>query len=283
MTLNLKENAVCVWDFTMFLPENQGEEAVRQRLKKCLREYGKKWSFQLEKTPTTDRLHYQGRVSLKLKTRLPGVANIFSTVQSAHLSPTSRANQDNMFYTMKTETRVLGPWTDQDPYVPVQVSSITMLLPWQEKIILRSQHVRPLDRTVDIIVDTGGNIGKSVLTNYMSVHHGAMDFPLIESHKDILQNAYGMLAGQPEDITPVFIIDLPRAIRKDRVAFIFAAIETLKNGRCADQRYTYRSKRFNTPYIIVFTNERPNPEWLSPDRWTFLTVGDDLDLREESN
>ncbi len=171
-------SAVCVWDFTLSKDKINKEEWI-----KTLNKVAKKWCFQEEKGKT-GYLHYQGRLSLKIKTRLGGVKGIN---QTAHWSKTSSANRDNMFYVMKDETRTDGPWqsTDEIIYVPRQIREIKALYPWQEKVIEISEKWDT--RTINVVIDTKGNTGKSTLVTYMGVYKMGTALPPMKNYKDIMR------------------------------------------------------------------------------------------------
>lgn len=63
-------NAVTRWDFTL-----KTEGTASEELKKFLSAIAKKWCFQLERGEENGFLHYQGRVSLKVRTKRPKVIN----------------------------------------------------------------------------------------------------------------------------------------------------------------------------------------------------------------
>ena len=111
------KDPIAVWDFTLAERTcNVGE------LKEFLNKHCKRWAFQLEEGEQNGYKHYQGRVSLKVRAR-KGPCH-----DAIHWSPTSKdvAVTGNEFYVLKEETRVLGPWTDRDPYIPRQVRGIEL-------------------------------------------------------------------------------------------------------------------------------------------------------------
>ncbi len=60
-----------------------------------------------------------------------------------------------------------------------------------------------------------------------------------------------------------YLIDLPRAMQKERMASFFSGIEALKNGVMYDKRYHFKKRRINRPCIVVFSNKEPNKYYLS--------------------
>ena len=55
-------------------------------------------------------------------------------------------------------------------------------------------------------------------------------------------------------------------------------VEKIKNGRIVADKYNTAELKFQTPNIvIVFSNEKPDCEKLSKDRWKiFKIIGEDL-------
>jgi len=72
----------------------------------------------------------------------------------------------------------------------------------------------------------------------------------------------------------LYIFDLPRAIKKDKLCQFFAAIEEIKGGYAFDDRYSFREKYFDCPNIWVFMNTEPDRDAFSRDRWVFWQIVD---------
>lgn len=261
---------ICVWDFTC-----PGEGTDREMLIAWLEEHTKKWAFQLERGETGYE-HYQGRFSLKIKDRLIALKKyIFD--ERAHLSPTSTANRDNMFYVMKPDTRIDGPWSDENKpaYIPWDVQAVEGLRPWQAKVLAWSTQ-REL-RRIRVIVDQGGNQGKTTLCRWMQVHGHGQIVPYCNDHKELM----GMFMDIPQ--SNMYLVDMPRAIPKKNLGGMWAALETVKGGYAYDPRYRFRQKLFDPPQLVVFTNERPELWALSADRWeVYQIVKHDLEILGEA-
>lgn len=248
-----------VFDFTYFTEKDYTE--ILSTLKdKC-----KKYCFQLEKCPSTNREHYQGRISLKEKKRVTQLQK-FLQFDGCHFSITSNENKDNQFYVSKEETRIKGPWkdSDEDLYIPRQVREITKLRPWQQDIVDLSKVFDT--RTINIIFDPNGNNGKSVLTMYMRAYKLGRKIPYCNNYKDVMR----MVCDMP--ISNCYLFDLPRSIDKKILAGLFSAIEEIKGGYAFDDRYHFKEIMFDCPQIFVFTNEQPDRNYLSQDRWKIWTI-----------
>lgn len=251
---------ICVWDFTL------GEEyAERLHLVKSLNKHCKKWAFQLEEGKEQAFQHYQGRFSLKIKTRLGSLKKLFNIPQM-HYSITSNANKKNNFYVLKEDTKIAGPWTSEDEvlYVPRQIREIQNLYPWQEKVIKLSKLWDT--RSIHWVFDKDGNHGKTVLKGWMRAYKLGRALPFCNNYKDLLR----MVCDMPT--SSCYLIDLPRAINKDALYQMYAGIESIKDGYAFDDRYKFREKYFDCPSVFVFSNTLPDQSLLTKDRWKIYEI-----------
>lgn len=242
------------------------------QLKDFCRTYCKRWCFQLERGEETDYLHYQMRISLMSKKRLPLMINWMSTTMpairvSATSNPTFYAG--NEFYVMKEDTRVEGPWNDREDVnmlsIPTRLRSEPDWYPWQRSV-LNFISQPPDDRHINVIVDHAGQNGKSVLSLYLMAHQRAQRIPVQKDPRDIMR----MIMNCPK--RTCYFIDLPRSTSSQNQHTMYTAIEEIKNGYCYDDRYHFRQELFEPPHVWVFTNMLPNLQHLSKDRWKLWTI-----------
>lgn len=254
-------SAVCVYDFT-------APEADRAELDGWLREWCKKWSYQLEEGEETGYRHYQGRCSLKIKKRLSYVIRHYKPIDGIHWSITSGENRDNDFYAVKEDTRVAGPWrdTDNNQRIPRDIRGI-VLRPWQEELRVLMADTRNT-RTVHILYDPKGNSGKSTFTRYMMAHDLGELLPCVNDNMALMQ------VCQCVGPKVCYIIDMPRCMNKDKLYGLYSAIEQIKGGFSYDMRYKYKRCLFDPPNVLVFTNTLPDRALLSIDRWMCLMIED---------
>lgn len=252
-----QKNACCVYDFTTF----DGHDVSFDEIKEQLNEWCKSWCFQQEKCSKTGRIHYQGRFSLKLKRY---ITTIEMNIGSYKL--TSKANQGNMFYVMKKDSRVDGPWKDTDVvvYIPRQIREIENLFPWQSAVISKMKIWDT--RTINCVINPKGNIGKSILVGWVRAYQLGRCLPPVNDYKDMLR----MVCDLPT--AKAYLIDMPKAIKKSKLGGFYAAIETIKDGYAYDDRYSFKEKVFDCPQIWIFTNKLPDLDLLSRDRWKLWTV-----------
>lgn len=249
----------CGWDFTIAALESNELKDVKDYLNRI----AKKWVFQLECGEESGYYHYQGRMSLKVKQRLPPY------LQDARFSPTSKdtfAFGDD-FYVTKPDTRIDGPWTNEDPEVCPQYQ-VDSLRPWQQSVL--DSLALPPGRTINVIIDNVGNRGKSTLVGWLEIHGHATNLPWTGTYKDLMPVVLGSKNRK------AFTLDIARAMRDHDTTEIYGALEHIKDGRAFDLRYAYRHVMFPTPHVWVFCNKPPKLELLSQDRWKFYNIVGDI-------
>lgn len=272
----------CVWDFTMFYPKTwvfmPEEPAYHEGIEKmhtCLGDFSKKYAFQLERGEKTGRYHLQGRFSLKHKVSKADLVQLLNKVgwTDYHVSCTSSENRTNDFYVTKEETRIDGPFTDENYVkVPIDIKAIQALRPWQESLKNKLEVYE--SRKIDVIVETKGNIGKTTFCRYMAIRAGAQILPFCNEYRDIMRMAYDV------GVHPIYMIDIPRSIPQKKLAQLYAALESLKGGYAYDDRNSFRQRYFDPPRVVVFTNTHPNLGHLSADRWNIWEIDDLMRLRK---
>lgn len=267
-----KRDGQCItWDFTLFAGQRPALPPSADVIA-ALSVFCKAYAFQHEKCGETGRDHYQGRIKLKEKLRELQVANLFhaaDALKGAKLKRTSTENASNMFYVTKTETRHAGPWTDQDKPVVKKVQKMLDegLRPWQATLEAHLSYYD--DRIIDVVIDREGNSGKSSFKKWMWIHHDAGIVPPLNDAKDICQ----FCMSQPDK--RLYIMDLPRAMKKRKLFELYAGIEQLKDGWLFDTRYHGRTRLMDEPRILIMTNQPPKQCYLSADRWKMWTITDD--------
>ena len=206
-----------------------------------------------------------------------------STMRDFHITPTSNPSfyTGDEFYVTKVDTRVEGPWNDRDDIdtsvVPKRLRNDNMVWrPWQKSVIDLIA-LEPDDRTVNIIINPSGQVGKTTLCLWLFARKKAQRIPQQKDHRDIMR----MIMCCP--IRSCYFIDLPRAISHRDSNSMYGAIEEIKNGYAYDDRYKFTQKLFEPPHIWVFTNTKPEEGLLSRDRWKYWSINDQFELVEYSD
>lgn len=233
-------------------------------------------------------LHWQIKCTLfkrKRKHELLKLLNMTDNIlRKAHISPSSNACAGDIWYVMKSDTKITPTYSDktyEEPTpIPTHISHIELdtLKPFQKEIIDRIKFSKS-HRNLNILIDKKGGVGKTALLLYCLTHKEELGFktkfiPMCESYKDVLGAVYGM---GPADC---YIIDLPRAVEKNTkiIRGLMAGLEQTRNGVIQDLRFYYKSRIQNTAEIWCFSNVMFNKNLLSEDRWVYWCVGDDEEL-----
>jgi len=266
------------YDFTFFgkdgqLPDPTGFVAL-------IRPLFKKWAFQEELCPTTGRRHYQGRGSLFKKKRQPELCNLLNETELRGMDVRESSNNSKcleLFYALKYDTQVAGPWTDrtwkEPEYIPRQFRGLMdRLYPWQ-KYIMDQRDVFD-DRYVNLVYDPNGCKGKSTCARLAQLHRGALRLPPCGDHKQLMEAACDILMARQCRDPGLCFIDLPRTLTMDPRRFgpFMIAIEEIKGGVVCDMRNHYKEWWFDSPSTWVFCNHIPNTNCMSADRWKFWTI-----------
>ena len=239
----------------------------------------KKFTFQKEMGHKTQRLHWQGRLSLRKKTTKQSLINLFKDTDypSIDIRPTVPENtKGEPFYCLKLDTKVEGPWTetyfkDNEPvWYPPQLLIIKM----QEYQDLIYNAFGYNFRNLNLLIDTKGNIGKTTIALRMFAEGLAVIIPPINNYKDFSQFAYSMFANLDRKKRYTVFVDMPKCASKENLIGIFSSLETLKGGYIFDTRNKGRAMLITSPDIWIMTNERPDKSMLSIDRWCEYKVVD---------
>lgn len=254
------KNDCTTWDFTW-------HEGVKEDIDDYCEKWCSDWAYQLEECPTTKRPHYQGRLRLNKPTRnMKGVLN-----KEIHWSATSKTvavtkNFNYVIDPLKGCIILDGPWTSKSLYIPRQIREVKALLPWQQTILDLSKEWDK--RHIHVIYNPTGGVGKSILTTYMCVYGHGRRIPFANDYKDVLR----MVCDMPT--SRAYMIDMPKAINKDRLNQLYSALETIKDGYSYDDRYHFKEKWMDCPNLFVFTNTLPENDMMSRDRWLTWEVID---------
>jgi len=273
-----REAQCYVWDITL-----RARDVTPTYVSACLRTLCKKFAFQLERGEKQTEanpegyLHYQGRISFFKKCfHKAAVSHLLEHFEAFHVSPSSEKSlKGDSFYVLKDQTREDGPWSDKD-VAPVKALKQDMtieengLYPWQNDILLKTDAYD--ERKVHCIIDPRGNNGKSKLIRYVAYKQIGTALPPMNDYQDVM----AMIMCKPK--VPLYLIDMPRALKQNQLSGLYSAIESVKNGYCFDKRYNFKDEWFDCPNIIVFSNIPPKLRYLSMDRWQLWTINSDKEL-----
>lgn len=263
-----------VWDCRFSASDDVNHLSIIDKFKSI----AKKWAFQKEKGEKTGYVHFQCRISLIKKSTKKALLILFDDIKPEYLEPTISDNLKNNFYVLKEQTRIDGPWKDTDPapkFIPKQFRNIKTLYPFQKSIL----ESKPESRFVNMIYDSVGNKGKTVSAFMAYLHNNAVYVPPMNDAQKIIEFIFCVIDNLEDDKTPeMFVFDLPRSMSKDCLYGMYSAIEQLKTGFVYDTRYKGKFRWINTSSIWVFSNEMPDLNRLSADRWKIWEINNKNEL-----
>lgn len=239
-------------------------------------EWGKNWCFQMEKGEETERLHYQGIISLKVKRNKSQCLKIMKKLPE-YFEPLAAPMTIEEFYVTKPDSRVDGPWSDKDmPKLYVNPDYVVeQYKPWQKKI-WDSYDTRD-KRSINIIIDETGNAGKTTIGMNIHMYGRGYRFRGVNDADKLIQSVADLLIAREDRDPRLFIFDLTRSANQKKLAGLYDAIEAIKDGHVVEFRYSYKEWMFRIPNIWVFCNTAPNLSYLSKDRWKLWKIqGEDL-------
>lgn len=236
----------------IFVLNNYGEDDI-SAIVPVLKAEGQ-YIFQ-EETGKSGTPHLQGYIEFKRKLR-PLSLKLNPAI---HWEKARGTRQQNIDYCSKSETRTGKQYTNMK--LPKPIKTLTSLYPWQQELIdILKQD--PDDRTIYWYFEQTGNVGKSAIAKYICIHMNA----IILSGKST-DMKYGIMKymEKHDGLAPdIIIIDTPR----HSAGFIsYTGIEEIKNGCFFSSKYESDMCIFNSPHVVVFSNQEPDYDKMSADRW----------------
>lgn len=129
---------------------------------------------------------------------------------------------------------------------------------------------KPDPRKIIWIIDNKGNTGKTALAKYLTIHEPERWF--LMKHPGTSRDCSTTIAGAIDKGWEAHgvVIDLPR--QAEHHISLYQIIEEIKDGCITTQKYEGRSIVFNTPWVVVMANWKPNKNMLSLDRWIIKEI-----------
>ena len=220
-------------------------------------------SFQQEICPTSGNEHIQGVFLMKTKGRPMSELGMDNDGNNVSYQTQKASDAKAVAYTQKDDTRKPNGVRFSAGY-PRPVIRLAASDMKQKHLRIARRYVEPpspSDRSVHWYWEDEGNWGKTFTTIYMVDTMGAI--MLSGANKDCL---FGFTEYIKKHGTtpPIVIFDVPRV---NKGAVSYQALEALKNGCIFNSKYESAMVRFNAPWVIVFSNQPPDEEKLSSDRW----------------
>jgi len=203
--------------------------------------------------------HLQGYIEFVTKKRPKSIFTNFN----AHWEK-CKSIKDAIAYTQKEDTRSGKQYLKNIRKIrPIKCLNLAQLYPWQKKIVDLCS-TEPDDRTIHWLWETKGNVGKSALVRYLCINVGAL---LVSGKAADIKYQIANAKEVPE----IIIWDIPRTAQN---YVNYCALEEVKNGCFASNKYESKMCIINSPHVICFANFEPELENMSVDRWNIVDLGE---------
>ena len=119
----------------------------------------------------------------------------------------------------------------------------------------------PSDRKVRWFWENVGNVGKSWMARYLTLHHDALVLGAMKK-LDLLHAISKTIGGKK-----IVVFDLTRSNEEGAVKVIYEVIEQLLNRVVHSGKYDSKTIFIQKVHILVFANFEPDRGAMSHDRW----------------
>lgn len=159
-------------------------------------------------------------------------------------------------------------------YVPVKPLKLINPDRIYQKFILDIVKTEPDDRKIYWFWEEVGAVGKSQFCKYLVVENNALYID--EGKKSDIIN---LIFKADMDKHNLIVLDIPRA---NGNKCSYKTLESIKNGVICNTKYETGTKVFNSPHLIVFSNEPPETTGLSKDRLQVFYIETNYDIVKQN-
>lgn len=286
---NAKKETVKQLQFWMFtwnasnLTNTQGMPD-RQLLCKFLNERGWLWVFQHEIGDKNGRHHYQGRLNVMKRMCKGPILGMFEgggfDITNLTVLPESNNSlkvEGGAFYCTKPN-RVEGPWADPSWLPPriipeyegedVQCVSDNPT-PMQKLFIQTVTETVADDRYLIWMCNFSGNSGKTKAQKLLDFKNLGYGIPMGTATQ--IKTAVCLAKAYK-----IYFCNIPKVSgSQESQKDLFSAIESIKDGYVRSAMYGKDHRLFmKCPHVWIFSNELPDFNHASPDRWKVYMLDD---------
>ena len=246
---NTKSSRSRCWCFTWNNYKEEDTVYLAQELSDCV-----KFVFQ-EETGEQGTKHLQGYCEFANARSFDSMRKV---LKGNHVEKV-RNKQKAMAYCMKRETRTGRMWL-KGIAAPVQRAlRDEVMYDWQKEIWNKIKE-EPDDRKVMWYWEKDGGKGKTTLARDICITYPD-EAIYVGGRASDMKYAIAKMITEGKNLR-IVIIDVCRAGGVD-----YEGIEAIKNGIFFTTKYESGMVVFNKPHVIVFSNNQPDRDALSADRW----------------
>lgn len=248
-----REAAALRWCFTW---NNPGKAPGFQE---SLQKICKKFIYQRE-IGEEGTEHFQGAIWLKKKGRMSALKSIDAAIHWEKMrNETASENYCQKFETSTGEVVKYG--------FPAEIETLKVLRCWQDELydILS---FKPDTRKIYWIIDEDGNSGKTEFVRYYALKHKKVAICANAGNgKDVANLLKNFAETNDIGLFRVFLYNMARSSK-----ISYNMIECMKDGMMTNTKYEANTLIFNRPHVVVMSNEEPEFDKLSADRWVVYKI-----------
>lgn len=217
-----------------------------------------KYIVGIEICPTTGREHLQGHIECKEPKRMTALKKIHNGI---HWEPTKTNSVNVVKYCTKD-----GQFINKGYTLPIPKYKVTIqnLYPWQEKVI-EWLDKEPNDRRIFWVVGKNGKEGKTHFQKYICTNRPGCIVLGGKGHD--MKNGVLNFVEKKKKFPKIIFINLCRGDSLD-----YTGLEALKDMFFFSGKYEGGMVIGPPPHVVVFSNEEPEWEYLSPDRLHVISI-----------
>lgn len=226
-----------------------------------------KYIFQ-EETGASGTPHLQGCIELKTRMRWTEL----KLPKGIHWEIT-KMKENAETYCMKTDSRT-GATYSKGITIVKEITTINNLDEWMLKIIEEIKE-KPHPRKINWILDEKGGRGKSEFCKYLCLKHNAL---MLCGKGSDMKCGIATWVKIKKNYPEIILIDCPRTFDTNYLSY--SGLEEIKNGCFFSPKYESGMVIGNRPHIYIFSNELPQLEKLSNDKWNIIKLDEQYDSEE---
>jgi hypothetical protein len=218
-----------------------------------------KWIVGKERGEKKDTPHLQMYINFKDKIRFTALKKINERL---HIEPSRGDELSNVKYCSKE-----GDYKSNNLKVPRPLKPLPVMDRWWQKDLINVVEGEPHDRLVYWYFSKSGNTGKTTFARYLHRTYGAL---LLCGKASDMKNSIIEYHKTNGDTPEIIIYDLPRGFEKEYVSY--NGLEEIKNMFFYSGKYEGGMIDGNPPHFIIFSNEQPDVNKMSRDRWRIVDI-----------
>lgn len=205
--------------------------------------------------------HLQMYINFNLKTRFTAIKKVCDRL---HIESAKGNELTNIKYCSKD-----GNFVCQNLKIPKPLKLIdeTKLYKFQNIIIDIIKNEEPDDRSIHWFKDDNGNTGKTSFCKLLCHKYGAI---MLGGKSADMKNGIVEYKKTNGDTPGLILINLPRSFNNDYLSY--TGIEEVKDMCFYSGKFEGGMIVGNNPHLFIFSNELPDLNKLSKDRWNIYDI-----------